>query len=90
MGIPSGVQRLRDEGIPVFDGLFVGATNCVCHRASSRTNLAIISLESCCGPMSDGADYFVAGNCYSAVDQEWVTLNACYMRPHLVFCFAVP
>jgi hypothetical protein len=25
MGIPSVVRRLRDKGIPVFDGLFVGA-----------------------------------------------------------------
>jgi hypothetical protein len=47
MGIPSVVQRLRDEGIPVFDGLFVGATNRVCRRTSSQTNLTINSVESC-------------------------------------------
>ena len=82
MGIPSIVRRLRDEGIPVFDGLFVRCYKLSLSPHFIQTNLAIISVESLC----------CRGNCYCAANLEWVTLNACYMRPHLVssrFCWAI-
>jgi hypothetical protein len=50
----------------------------------------VISLTPCKPQVLTNIKEWTVGNCYCAVDQEWVTLNACYMRPHLVSCSPVP